>query len=299
MSNKPLRFVSIVIPTWNRAKTLPRVIDSVLAQTYPNFELIVSDNASSDNTRELIESYRQRDSRVRYLGAETNNGPVKNWIRGVGAAKGALVKVLFSDDTLNPEYLAHTVSLWDLTPPPRFVYTGSKLAPLIGQATAVSPSVVWETPASFLRKSLVTHGDVPVSLSAGLFLKEDLVAALGRSITSNVSARFDFMATGVGYDQSVYLYAAKSAGWIARLPFPLVHFGTQDDSITIKTNRDKPGLLVQGYLWAQLCFLDRAYADRPILRSLLRLIVRGHLLRYKFRHHRWVMRMLSLIRNKT
>ena len=293
MDPKSPRLVSIVIPTWNRAKILPRVIDSVLAQTYPHFELIVSDNASSDDTRELIESYSCRDARVRFVSAEANNGPVRNWIRGINATKADLVKVLFSDDVLDPEYLSQTVPLWDLPQPPRFAYSGFGLEQTTVAGADPSAVVIRETPSAFLRKSLITHGDVPVSLSAGLFIKEDLIVALGRAIDS---PRFDFMATGVGYDQAVYLYAATSAAWIARLPAPLVHFGTQADSITIKTNKDRPGLLVQGYLWAQLSFLAQAYADRPLCRSVLRFFVQFHLLRYKVRHHSWTTRALSMVR---
>lgn len=289
------KLVSVVIPTWNRAKTLSRAIDSVLAQTYPTLELIISDNASTDETPSLIESYCRRDSRVRYLRSTTNRGPVKNWIYGISAANADLVKVLFSDDVLAPNYINVTASLWAGERPPRFAYTGFGFdASSESSNEKCAPRVVEESPYSFLFKSLVTHGDVPVSLSAGLFLKKDLLKALQMPILPPAGAAFDFLATGVGYDQAVYLYAAAEAEWIACIPSTLVHFGTQADSISIATNRRQPGSLMLAYLWAQLRFIERSYQARCITRLLLSAVVRAQIFKHNIRHHSWIVKMLPI-----
>lgn len=89
--------VSIVIPAYNAAKFLPEVIQSVLNQSYQNWELLVIDDGSTDNTAELVNEYSEQDSRVHLISKE--NGGV-SVARNLGAqlAKGELIAFLDSDD---------------------------------------------------------------------------------------------------------------------------------------------------------------------------------------------------------
>lgn len=95
--------VSVVIPTYNRAELLSRAIDSVLAQTYDDFELLVVDDGSTDDTEAVVTAYD--DDRVRYLAHETNRGanPARN--TGIEAAEGEFVAFLDSDDEWRPRKL--------------------------------------------------------------------------------------------------------------------------------------------------------------------------------------------------
>ncbi|UPV76852.1 glycosyltransferase (plasmid) [Halorussus limi] len=95
--------VSVVIPTYNRAELLTRAIDSVLAQTYDDFELVVVDDGSTDDTEAVVTGYD--DDRVRYLAHETNRGanPARN--TGIEAAEGEYVAFLDSDDEWRPRKL--------------------------------------------------------------------------------------------------------------------------------------------------------------------------------------------------
>ena len=68
------RRVSIGLPVYNGAVWLSEAIDSLLAQTYGDFELIISDNGSTDDTQEICEQYAARDKRIRYERHETNRG---------------------------------------------------------------------------------------------------------------------------------------------------------------------------------------------------------------------------------
>ena len=86
--------VSIIIPTYNREKYLSKAIDSVLAQTYPYYELIVVDDGSDDNTAELINKY---GSDIVYIRQE-NKGPAAARNTGVQAARFNLLAFLDSDD---------------------------------------------------------------------------------------------------------------------------------------------------------------------------------------------------------
>jgi len=117
------KFISIVIPTYNRKSFLQKAIDSVLAQTYPYFELIVVDDGSQDSTAELVESY---NSDIVYIRQE-NKGPAAARNRGVEAARYNLLAFLDSDDRFaenklevqikamqeNKQYLiSHTQEIW-------------------------------------------------------------------------------------------------------------------------------------------------------------------------------------------
>lgn len=86
---------SVIIPTYNREKLIGRAIDSVLNQTFKDFELIIVDDGSTDNTKEIIERYT--DQRIRYIYKE-NGGQNSALNKGIEFAKGKYVAFLDSDD---------------------------------------------------------------------------------------------------------------------------------------------------------------------------------------------------------
>jgi len=98
--------VGVGIPTHNRAVKLGRAVESVLAQTHGNVELVISDNASSDDTESLCRSVCERDRRVRYLRSPVNRGPTANFNILFRELRGDYVMVLSDDDWLDERYLA-------------------------------------------------------------------------------------------------------------------------------------------------------------------------------------------------
>ena len=95
--------ITVVLPVFNRAQVLPRAIESVLAQTFPDFELIVVDDGSRDGTRELLA--RQSDRRVRVITVGRNRGACAARNRGIEEARGELLCSLDSDDIYLPDKL--------------------------------------------------------------------------------------------------------------------------------------------------------------------------------------------------
>jgi glycosyltransferase domain-containing protein len=103
IEKKPL--LSVGLPTYNRAASLKRAIDSVLAQDYSNFELIVSDNGSSDDTQSLCDGYSKQDPRVRYIRQSANQGAGFNFMEVLNRSKGPFFMWLGDDDWMGPGYL--------------------------------------------------------------------------------------------------------------------------------------------------------------------------------------------------
>lgn len=90
--------ISVCIPNYNYGRYLPQAIESVLAQDYDGFELLIADDSSSDDSVEVIRAYAARDSRIRLLINERNIGMVANWNLCLREARGEYVKFLFADD---------------------------------------------------------------------------------------------------------------------------------------------------------------------------------------------------------
>jgi glycosyltransferase involved in cell wall biosynthesis len=102
-NNTPL--ISIGMPVYNGDLYLEKAIDAILQQTFTDFELIISDNASSDRTSKICLNYADRDSRIRYYRNETNLGAAKNYNRVFELARGEYFKWAAHDDWCAPEYL--------------------------------------------------------------------------------------------------------------------------------------------------------------------------------------------------
>ena len=95
---KEMPFFSVIIPTYNRADMLPRCIDSVLNQSFKDFELIIVDNYSEDNTAEIVQKYIEKDKRIFFV-KEHNNGVIAHSRNvGIKRAKGDYICLLDSDD---------------------------------------------------------------------------------------------------------------------------------------------------------------------------------------------------------
>jgi glycosyltransferase involved in cell wall biosynthesis len=112
--NKPR--VSIGLPVFNGEKYLEEALNSILGQTYPDFELIISDNASTDRTQQICRSYAAKDSRVRYYRNKRNLGASKNFNSVFFLSLGEYFKWAAYDDVLAPEFLEKCINILDHDP---------------------------------------------------------------------------------------------------------------------------------------------------------------------------------------
>jgi len=115
---KPI--VSVLLPVFNGEAYLKPAIESVLNQTFGDWELFVGDNASTDRTREIIESYR--DPRIRVHRHSTNVGMTPNWDFLLQNARGDYACILGADDMLAPNHLERKINLLEQQPDASFVH---------------------------------------------------------------------------------------------------------------------------------------------------------------------------------
>ena len=114
MAKKPT--VSVIIPTYNRAHLIVRAIQSVLNQTYQDFELIIVDDGSTDNTEEVIRKFQEQDKRVKYIRHEKNRGGSAARNTGIKNAKGEYIAFQDSDDEWLPEKLKKQMEVFKDAP---------------------------------------------------------------------------------------------------------------------------------------------------------------------------------------
>jgi glycosyltransferase involved in cell wall biosynthesis len=119
--------VSIILPVYNGENYVRYAIESVLAQTYKDFELVILDNASMDATEQLCRCYAERDDRIQYTRHARNLGASKNHILGFQMARGEYVKHIAHDDVWEPTLLEKSVKVLDDHPGAILVYPKTRL----------------------------------------------------------------------------------------------------------------------------------------------------------------------------
>src|SRR5579871_3942080 len=108
--------VSIGLPVHNGERYLREAIDSLLAQTYRDFELIISDNGSTDGTEAICRAYAAADPRIRYYREEQNRGCAWNWNRVFALARGEIFKWAAHDDVCAPRLVERCLEALDRCP---------------------------------------------------------------------------------------------------------------------------------------------------------------------------------------
>lgn len=103
--------VTIGMPVYNGEQFLRQALDSILAQTYTNFELIISDNCSTDQTASICQEYAAKDARIRYIRQQQNRGATPNFNLLVPLARGAFFKWAAHDDVIAPTYLERCMAV--------------------------------------------------------------------------------------------------------------------------------------------------------------------------------------------
>lgn len=141
-SNSPggnVPVISIGLPVHNGARFLATSIDSVLAQTFTDFELIISDNASTDETEAICRAYAARDPRIRYFRQPDNVGAARNWNIVVELARGEFFKWASANDYCVPQTLEQCLEVMRAEPEVVLCYGKTQLIDDAGNLLRVYP----------------------------------------------------------------------------------------------------------------------------------------------------------------
>lgn len=167
--------VSVIVPNYNHARYLDQRIQSVLNQTYENFELIILDDKSSDNSEEVIEQYRE-NPHVSHIvfNAENSGSTFIQWNRGFELAKGDIIWIAESDDYCEPQFLECLVREYASHPGCVVAYCSSQYVDSEGQLMktdkeGVNP-VYFYTGAKFIEQKLA-FGCAIWNASSAIFCK--------------------------------------------------------------------------------------------------------------------------------
>jgi len=225
--------VSVLIPVYNRAELIVRSIRCALSQTYRNLEVVVSDNASTDDTWQVVQRVATADSRVRAFRNDTNLGPTRNWIRALSEATGDYVKFLFSDDWLDPTCIERLVARMQGQADISLAFTAAMAHHRDrNEPLHYFPETSWFTATDYIRRSLLAEAGMPVSPCCALVRRS---AARFRHPIAAKAIRLNEIGEryGAGPDLLFLLGAAAASERIAYIPEFLTHFDGGRTSITI------------------------------------------------------------------
>jgi glycosyltransferase involved in cell wall biosynthesis len=255
--------VSVLIPVYNRANFIAACIQSVLDQDFPDLEVVIVDNVSTDDTWNICKKIASEDSRVRIFQNDENIGPVRNWIRCAQEAKGEYAKILFSDDILLPNCLSLMTGKMR-NPDIGLVYC----AVLLGESIE-GASVLFKNHSGVLSStcypSMMSSGKVPVSPSAVLLRTQDLLNSLKPEIPTARPHRFDMH--GAGPDMMISLMTARSYPLVESVSQPLVFFRAHAGSIS---SINENGEVSDGYQAAYSYYFRKYESHQKWLRYVSR-----------------------------
>ena len=224
-----LPVVSVCIPTYNRAGLLGEAIESVLAQTYTDFELIVCDNASEDGTEATVASIR--DSRIRYFRNASNEGGRSNWSRCLRESRGQFVSIFPDDDVMLPDNLSKKVSL--LTQNATVGLVHSMYAVMTYEGVLVTEGTNKECVGQRVPGTIERGRDVLATLLRHNIIHESTVM-FRRGCYERLGGFTDRLTLAFDWEYWMRIASCYDVGFIAK---PLVKWRSHSGSLTLAAGR--------------------------------------------------------------
>ena len=207
--------VSIILPTFNRARFLPKAIESIERQTFQDWELIIVDDGSDDETLDLLPQITQEVAgRVKVI-SQINQGPGEARNAGIRAARGELIAFFDSDDTWEEAHLSRCVEQFEMTSEVDWVYASFRRIGLPERRVIEADEFHrGGVAAPFLDLKVVAKGDLAI-ITDNRALECMIVHGLGVSLRASVVKRtvFDkveFPRFRIGEDQALWVRAISS-----------------------------------------------------------------------------------------
>jgi len=285
--------ISVLIPVYNREGLILETIQSAQLQDYGNFEIVVVDNCSTDNTYSIVLEIASLDTRIRLFRNEENLGPVKNWGVCLNLARGEFAKFLWSDDLLRPNFLKASAEVLEQHPEVGFVYTATELFSATESsihyrfgATGLYPT------ATFIEAQLM--GGIPVPLSPGnaLFRLKELRQCFVTDIPN--PAGLEFHRSGAGNDLLFFLGTATLYKYFYFIDEPLARFRIHDGSLSRQSDFE------EYYSFAKLFFLksNQELVERCLFDKYCTLLYSDGRFRYMVRTVEYHFHFLTFVKRK-
>ncbi len=253
--------VSVVIPTFRRAEAVGRALDSIRESRLDvaEIEVIVVDNASGDGIERVVESRRGAFPNLVFRTWPENVGPLENWRRGIELATAPWLKIIWSDDLLEPDAIANLIDAAErndaclVTCRAAVDYPdGRSVARYLDRPTTLTPDIV-------ISELLHLPAGLPSSPGAALLRTTDAREALNGDLPEACWNR------AIGPDLLMTYWGVFNGGIGVHLPDVLARFSAGDDSITVRTPR---AVLSSCYCAAMSSLLR--LTDTPISMTTLR-----------------------------
>lgn len=208
--------VSVIIPAYNYAGYMGECLESVLKQTYSHWECIVIDNGSTDNTAELVNTFVQKDDRIKYYFTQQKGVSFARNM-AVELCKGDFILPLDADDKIGSEYLEKAVKVLEENEKIKVVYCEAEL---FGESSGT-----WSLPEFSLRTLLIENA----VFSTALFRKHDFLKAGGYS--EEMKEGFE--------DWDFWIRMLKSGGEVVKLKETLFYYRIKSNSRNSVLDRQK------------------------------------------------------------
>lgn len=224
--------VSVIIPNYNHAKYLKQRIDSVLNQTYRDFEVIILDDCSSDNgaSRAVIETYRGNPHISHIVYNEKNSGSTfKQWQKGFSLAKGDIIWIAESDDWCELNFLETLMPLWIKYPDCSVIQTGVHCFHDDGTDAWKSEhtgKTVYFNGIEFIKYNMICSGTAIPNASAVTFKKE-----------TAMSLPKDYMEYKSAGDRLFWIYMLERGDY-CKIDLPLSHFRIHKNKVSFGKETD-------------------------------------------------------------
>lgn len=204
-----IHLVSIVVPAYNAGKYITETIDSVIAQTYTKWELIIVNDGSKDNTPQVLENYSKKDSRISFI-TKQNTGVSDTRNTGIEKAKGEFIAFLDADDVWLPHNLEKKINFLLDHPETDYVYSNMLQADQFLQNQILAP-VGKDT--NILEDLLLWNGEVIPGPSSNLLVRKKCLDAgirFDRRLTTiadqNFSVQLAAKYKGKLLDEALWIY---------------------------------------------------------------------------------------------
>lgn len=234
---KEIPLISIVMPAYNAQKTITDSVNSVLAQTYQNWELIIIDDCSSDDVYMIIQEFSKTDDRIIPMQNEKNMGVSETRNRGIFQAKGEWIAFLDSDDCWHPEKLEKQVQVIQQRSDVSLIFTGSSFLDSKGRKS------------KYLLK-------VPKTISYRELLKQNIISCSSVLIKKELMKNYPMKMDEMHEDYAVWLQILRDGYHVYGIDEPLLQYRLSEKS----KSSDKREAAMMTYKVYQYIGLNRMQA---------------------------------------